>query len=184
MATRQLSRAFASTRSVLSEVSPGQLEAATPCASWDVRALINHFINSAQWGAAAVSGHEHAEEDYAPEDFLTTYDNTIKATLAAFESPDVLDRTIQLPFGKFSGADILNMVTRDQFTHGWDLAQATYHPADLDPDLATELLTQARLDIVDAFRGPEGQAIFAPATTPSPTAPPADQLAAFLGRLC
>ncbi|WP_432885068.1 TIGR03086 family metal-binding protein [Kribbella sp. CA-245084] len=179
---QQLSRAFASTRAVLAEVQAAHLDAPTPCVSWDVRALINHFINSAQWAAATVGGREHTEEDYAPGDFLATYDNSIKATLAAFESPDVLEQTVQLPFGKFSGTDILNMLTRDQFTHGWDLARAINHPTDLDPDLASELLTQAHLDIVDAYRGPNAQAIFGPATKPSLNATPADQLAAFLGR--
>ncbi|MFI5691625.1 TIGR03086 family metal-binding protein [Kribbella sp. NPDC051586] len=183
-ATQQLSRAFASTRAVLTEVQADHLDARTPCVSWDVRALINHFINSARWGAAAVGGYEHTEEDHLSGDFLAGYDDSIKIALAAFESPGVLDQTIQLPFGEFSGTDILNMLTRDQFTHGWDLARAINHPTDLDPDLAAELLTQAHLDIVDAYRGPDGEAIFGPATTPSPTASPADHLAAFLGRPC
>jgi hypothetical protein len=37
-----LGRAFASTRAVLVQVQAGQLEAPTPCVSWDVRALIEH----------------------------------------------------------------------------------------------------------------------------------------------
>lgn len=181
---QQLTRAFASTRAVLTEVQAAHLDAPTPCVSWDVRTLINHFINSAQWAAATVAGHEHTEVDYVPGDFLATYDDNIKATLTAFDSPDVLDQTIQLPFGTFSGTDILNMLIRDQFTHGWDLARAINHPTDLDPGLASELLTQAHLDNLDPYRGPNDQAIFGPATKPSPTASPADQLAAFLGRPC
>jgi uncharacterized protein (TIGR03083 family) len=50
--TDVLGRAFASTRAVLAEVQAGQLAAPTPCAAWDVRALINHFVGTARWAAA------------------------------------------------------------------------------------------------------------------------------------
>ncbi len=60
-----LGRAFASTRAVLVKVQAGQLDAPTSCASWDVRALIEHFTGSARWAAAAIGGEEAAGEDFA-----------------------------------------------------------------------------------------------------------------------
>lgn len=182
--TRQLSRAFASTRVVLAKVGPDQLDAATPCMSWDVRALINHFVGSARWGASAAMGAGHAitDEDYGAGDFLAGYDDSIEVALAAFGSAGVLEKTIELEFGEFSGADLMGMVARDQFTHGWDLARAIGHHTDLDPELADELLVQARVEILDAYRGPEGEAIFGPIVAAPPGACPADRLAAFLGR--
>jgi uncharacterized protein (TIGR03086 family) len=179
-----LSRAFASTRAVLAKVGPGQLDAATPCASWDVRALINHFVGSARWGAAAATGaaQEITVEDYAAGDFLVHYDDSIDLALAAFGSADVLEKRIELAFGEFPGVEVMHMVARDQFTHGWDLARAIGHHTDLDPDLADELLIQAQAEIVDAYRGPEGQAIFGPIVEAPAGACPADRLAAFLGR--
>ena len=182
--TDALNRAFASTRVVLAKVGPDQLNAATPCASWDVRALINHFIGSARWGASAImgTGYEVTDEDYAAGDFLTRYDDSIEAALTAFEPAGVLEKRIELAFGEFSGADLLSMVTRDQFTHGWDLARANGYPTDLDPELAEELLVQARLEIFDAYRGAEGEAIFGPVVEAPAGAGPADRLAAFLGR--
>jgi uncharacterized protein (TIGR03086 family) len=182
--TRQLSRAFASTRVVLAKVGPDQLDAATPCVSWDVRALINHFVGSARWGAAAATGagYEVTDEDHAAGDFLASYDASIRLALAAFGSAGVLERTVELAFGEFTGADLMGMVTRDQFTHGWDLARAIGHHTDLDPGLADELLVQARVEILDAYRGPEGEAIFGPIVEAPASACPADRLAAFLGR--
>ena len=184
VSTRQLSRAFASTRTVLAKVVPGQLAAPTPCVSWDVRALINHFVGSARWGASAAmgTGHEVVDEDYAAGDYLAGYDDSIKTALAAFGSPGVLEKTIKLAFGEFSGADLMGMVARDQFTHGWDLARAIGYHTDLDPELAGELLVQARVEILDAYRGSEGEAIFGPVVETPPGACPADRLAAFLGR--
>lgn len=182
--TGQLSRAFASTRAVLATVGPDRLGAATPCGAWDVRALINHFVGSARWGALAVlgGGAGGGNEDHGDGDFLARYDDTIEVTLAAFGSAGVLGRTIALPFGEFTGADLMSMVTRDQFTHGWDLARALGQDTDLDPALADELLVQARVEVVDAYRGPEGEAFFGPALAAPAGACPADLLAAFLGR--
>jgi uncharacterized protein (TIGR03086 family) len=179
-----LGRAFAVTRTVLTKVGRDQLTAATPCQSWDVRALINHFVGSARWGASAVAGtgYEVTDEDYAAGDYLAHYDAGIEAALAAFGSPGVRDKRIELAFGEFSGADLMGMVARDQFTHGWDLARAIGYPTDLDPQLADELLTRARAEILDAYRGPDGEAIFGPVVEAPAGAGPADRLAAFLGR--
>jgi uncharacterized protein (TIGR03086 family) len=76
---------------------------------------------------------------------------------AAFEADGALDRTVRLPFAEFPGAVVRGMAALDQFTHGWDLARAIGYPADLDPDLAAQLLDQARMAITDAFRGPDGE---------------------------
>ena len=37
-------QAFAHTGAVIAKVSPGDLHAETPCADWDVRALVNHTV--------------------------------------------------------------------------------------------------------------------------------------------
>ena len=191
----ELSRALHSTLAVLTKVQPGQLDGPTPCASWDVRTLISHVTGSARWwaGTVAVSGAgdpaeadyaagDHAAGDYAAGDYAAAYAQSSQIALAAFGADGVLDRTVRLPFGEFPGAVVLGMAATEQFTHGWDLARATGQPTDLDPELATELLGQARLVITDAYRGPDGEALFGPARTAPAGASPADQLAAFLGR--
>lgn len=200
--TRQLSRAFASTRAVLAAVGPEQWGAATPCGAWDVRALVDHFLGSARWGAAAVTdpgagtgsgagagtdpgagpGAETAGEGGAVGDVLARYDEIISVALAAFGAPDVPERKVALPIGDFSGVELLHILTRDQFTHGWDLARAIGYDTDLDPELAEELLAEARDAVLDAYRDPEGAALFGPAVEAPAGARPADRLAAFLGR--
>jgi uncharacterized protein (TIGR03086 family) len=102
--------------------------------------------------------------------------------VAAFEADGALARTVRLPFGEFPGAVLLDLAATEQFTHGWDLARALGHPADLEPALASVLLSHARLAITDAYRGPDGQALFGPAVAAPEGAGPASQLAAFLGR--
>ena len=180
----QLDQALQGTLAVLTKVEPKDLDAPTPCASWDVRALVNHFVGTARWWAATIAGHDDvADVDYAAGDFVAEYEQSIRIAVAAFSADGALDRTVRLPFGEFPGAVLLNLATMEQFTHGWDLARATGQPTDLDPGLAAGLLSQARLAIADAYRGPDGQALFGPAGAVPAGAGPADQLAAYLGRV-
>jgi uncharacterized protein (TIGR03086 family) len=183
MDIKQLDRALVSTRAVVAMVRPDQLAAPTPCASWDVRGLINHFTGTARWGAATISGGSAGDtQDYAAGDFLASYDESIELALAAFGAHGALERTVTLPWGECSGAALMQLCAGDQFTHGWDLARATGQPTDLDPELAGELLVQARGSVRDEMRGPDGVAVFGPAVVAPAGSGPADQLAAFLGR--
>jgi len=177
-----LGRAFASTRSVLVQVQAGQLAASTPCASWDVRALIDHFIGSAHWAVAAIGGEKAAVEGFADGDFVAAYDQGIKGALVAFGAEGALEKTVTLPWGDFSGAELMWLAVNDQFVHGWDLARAIGHDTDLDPGLADELLVRGQAWITDAYRGPDGAGLFGPAVKAMAGTSPADRLAAFLGR--
>ena len=184
-----LNQAMQSTLGVLMKVQPRDLTAATPCASWDVRALVNHFIGTARWWAAAVAGEAAAagddapaDIDYAAGDLVGAYEEGIRIAVTAFAAEGVLDSMVRLPFGEFPGTVVRDMAAMDQFAHGWDLARAIGCPADLDPGLADRLLAHARVAITDAFRGPDGQAPFGPAAPAPAGAGPAGRLAAFLGR--
>ena len=127
----ELDRALQSTLAVLAKVDSGHLDAPTPCASWDVSALINHFIGTTRWWASIVTGEGDAdtrEADYAAGDYVAAYEESIRIAVAAFEADGVLGKTIRLPFGEFPGAVVLGMAATEEFTHGWDLARAIgYH---------------------------------------------------------
>jgi uncharacterized protein (TIGR03086 family) len=178
-----LNQALQSTLAVLTKVGPGDLDAATPCASWDVRALVSHFVGSARWWAALVGGQDAAgDADYAAGDAVAAYEESSRLAVAAFAVEGALDKTVLLPFGEFPGAVLRDLAATEQFVHGWDLARAIGYPAALDPGLASWLLGRARLTVTEAYRGPDGQALFGPAVEAPAGAGPADQLAAFLGR--
>jgi uncharacterized protein (TIGR03083 family) len=51
-----LNQALQSTLAILTKVRSDDLAAPTPCMSWDVRALISHFVGTARWWAAAIAG--------------------------------------------------------------------------------------------------------------------------------
>jgi hypothetical protein len=63
------------------------------------------------------------------------YDQSIKGALAAFGTEGAPEKAVTLPWGEFSGAALMWLAINDQFVHGWDLARAIGHDADLDPGL-------------------------------------------------
>lgn len=185
MSTDALSQAFATTRSVLANVKPDQLDDPTPCASWDVRALVNHIVGGSLWfGLTTNAGTstEPPEADHTEGDMVANYDRAIAAAIDAFSRPGALEKQIELPFGTFPGVAFLGLATTDTFTHGWDLARATGQSTDLASELAEQLLAQAKATIPDQFRGSDGAAPFGAEVAIDDGAPAADRLAAFLGR--
>ena len=184
MVTADLTRAASSTMEVLRHVRPEQMAAPTPCASWDVHALINHFVGSARWWAAMLGARDaDPAVDYAAGDYVAAYEESIRIACAAFTAEGALERVVRMEQGEFPGAVLLGFAATDQFTHGWDLARAIGRPtAGLDPDLAESLLAQAVFGVTDAYRGPDGVAVFGPERAAPAGAGPADRLAAFLGR--
>jgi uncharacterized protein (TIGR03086 family) len=187
MSTAELERAFASTRQVLSNVKPDQLDDPSPCQSWTVREVINHVIGGSFWFAGSVNdGKAPAipDSDFTSGDMVATYDDGIKQAVAAFGAPGAMEKMVELPFGTMPGGFFIGLAQTDAFTHGWDIAKATGQSTDLDPELATQLLEGARAAIQPAFRGDDGIAPFGQEQQPPPNATEADKLAAFLGRTC
>lgn len=181
-----LSSAFDSTMSVLRKVEPHDLVKPTPCASWNVRDLINHIVSAGRWWAAMVSGDASLEapeaEDYTAGDFVVAYEESIRVTLGAFGAEGATERMVTAPFGEFPGAVLATFAATDQFTHGWDLARALGQDTDLAPDLAVALLGLTEVTITDAMRGPDTEALFGPKREAPDGACAADRLAAYLGR--
>jgi uncharacterized protein (TIGR03086 family) len=185
MSADLLARAFASTAGVLSGVDAQELDGATPCASWPVRELVNHVVGGPTYFAvAAETGQAPApdETDFCEGDFVTEFNEGAARAVKAFEADGVMDKMMKLPFGELPGGVFINIAAIDTFTHGWDLAKATGQSTDLDPGLATQLLAIAEGFLSDQLRGPDGQAPFGPKVEAPAGSPPADRLAAFLGR--
>jgi uncharacterized protein (TIGR03086 family) len=97
---------------------------------------------------------------------------------AAFGRPGVLERTYHAPLGTTTGAERLQIRLYDLLAHGWDLALATEHPADLPDDLAAQSLVFARAQLTEQAH--PGR--FGPAQIVAERAPAIERLVAFLGR--
>ena len=184
MSTEMLEKAFASTRGVLANVKPDQLDDPTPCTSWKVRDLVNHIVGGSQWFGKSVDAGESApfsDQDWTAGDWMRSFDDGVKESVAAFGKPGAEEKIVKLPFGEFPGGIFMAIAANDAFTHGWDLAKATGQSTDLDPETATQLIGVAQM-IPDDLRGPDGKAPFGPVVDCADSAPAADQLAAWMGR--
>jgi uncharacterized protein (TIGR03086 family) len=185
MTTENLERAFRNTRAIVANITPDQLSNPTPCASWDVRTLLNHVIGGAYHFAHAINtgkGTGDDDRDYVAGDFVATYDEGIKRAVEGFAAPGAMEKTVELGFGSLPAPAWLGIATTDTLMHGWDLARATGQPTDIDPDFAVEVLAGARAFIQPEFRGEDTTAPFGAETEPPAGASEADKLAAFLGR--
>jgi uncharacterized protein (TIGR03086 family) len=162
---------------VLAKVSPEQMSLPTPCADWDVAALVQHIVGGNTWVQGLAGREPQSLPDGDPVGAVTA---SADGAHAVFAAPDGLTRMFELPFGTMPGAAFIGLRTNDVLTHAWDLAKATGQSTDLDPELATQALEASRMRINENFRG-EGR----PFGAEQPCAegrPVADQLAAFLGR--
>jgi len=163
---------------VLSAVTPEHMSWPTPCSEWVVRDLIEHVIA----GNERVVQRAGMALDVGsrPSDLGAAHRASFAAAQAIFAAPDGLTRTFDLPIGQVSGLVFVRIRALDAFAHAWDLAQSVGQPTDLDPELATQLFESARQILRPDLRGPGKPFGFEQPS--AATAPPATQLACFLGR--
>lgn len=178
-------RSFAQSAAVLARVRPEQLDAPTPCALFDVRALANHLL----FAARRVGEAGRRQQLVEPADAVATADAELSAAfdklaadaLDAWRAPDAFDGDIVLPFGTFPATVVAQIYVLEQLTHAWDLAVAIGARGTLDESLAEAALPIAEATILPEYRGEEPMP-FAAAVAVAATAPAYDRLAAFMGR--
>lgn len=181
-------RAIASTAEIVKGTTASQLGAPTPCAEWDVRALLNHVIGTL-WLADGLFADQEPRylmvpgglpsADLAGHDPVAAYAEASSSALASAGAGDALTRVHVTPLGEMPGPALAGFTTLDILMHGWDLAKATGQPADLDGRLAAHVLQFAE----QTLAAPESRASrIGPPIAVAADAPVTERLAAFLGR--
>lgn len=182
MSTQPLEQAIEVAGNVIANVDQSQLASPTPCASWDVAALINHMVGGQNFFAAAVKGQPPSgESDAAAGDFKSAFAAASADCVGAFQALDDMNQIVKAPFGDMPAQAFMGLAMTDTFQHAWDLAKATGQDTDLAPGMAEMILAASRQNIQENFRGPEG-APFGTEQACADDSPAADRLAAFLGR--
>ncbi len=176
VAHRRAQDAFAG---VLAAVKPQQMGAPTPCAEWDVGELIGHVIGGNE-RVLIRAGLRSEPAACWPADLVEAHRATAAAAQQVFAAPGGMTTTFGLPIGPVPGSMFVWIRAVDALVHGWDLARATGQSTGLDPELAGYLLAESRERATGALRGP-GK-VFGYPQPCDEARPPADQLAAFLGR--
>lgn len=184
MSTAPLEQAISSAKAVLAAVKPSDLDKTSPCASWKVSELINHFIGAHYWFASVAKGDADDGDppDFAAGDFNAAFAQGAAASVAAFNAPGVMEKSLKLPWGEMMGSQFAGLAAVETLTHAWDVAHATGQSTDLAPELAAMLLVGARAGVPDEFRGTDKDSAFGPEQQAPAGATNADKLAAFLGR--
>jgi uncharacterized protein (TIGR03086 family) len=149
----------------------------TPCAGWDLGALIAHMTEQHLIFAAAARG--------GAVPAARTYAEAADLVLAAFAEPGMLDRPIVLteihPTMPFPGRQVVGFHLVDYVVHGWDVAVSLGVPFTVSPDVLALTLPIARaVPGGEARRAPN--AAFGPELEVPAGASPLDEILLLLGR--
>jgi uncharacterized protein (TIGR03086 family) len=184
-----LERAVAQAKTIVAGVRDDQLSAPTPCAEWDVKALLGHMLGGALlFEAAAREGSvpksvmdEVTSPDLVGPDFRERMAAAADAMVAAFNAPGAIERTMELPFGAMPGHAVRTIATQDTAIHAADLAIATGQSFD-DAELAEASLEVGRRQEAAAGGMMRSPTVFGPEQQCADDAPAHTRLLAFAGR--
>jgi uncharacterized protein (TIGR03086 family) len=132
--------ALDTTRAFVAGVAPDQWADATPCAEWDVRALVNHVVSGNLWAAELVAGAtieavgNRLDGDVLGDDPLGEYDRSIGPAASAFRAPGAMERPCAVSYGPVPGEIYCGHRFLDVLIHGWDIAKATGQDTTLPVD--------------------------------------------------
>ncbi|HVV20028.1 MAG TPA: TIGR03086 family metal-binding protein [Pseudonocardiaceae bacterium] len=177
-------RAVEVSRSLVRTVTARQLGLPTPCAEWDLGALLAHMAVQHHGFARAVAGERTELADWRPvptDDHVAAYDAAADHVIEAFAAPAAqaylpeIRGGITVPAGMAMGFHFIDYVV-----HSWDVAAALGVPVEFDDEvLATALVVARQVPTDESSRGP-GLA-FGPVLEPSGDAP-LERVLTTLGR--
>jgi uncharacterized protein (TIGR03086 family) len=166
---------------VCAQVTPAELTRPTPCADWDLAALLAHLAASMadlEWGLRTGSTDPWAAEPAAPEpgeliEVLRDQAANLLITCYAHHGQDRLVHVggVPLPAGIVAATAAVEIAV-----HGWDVSAARGPGVEIPSSLAVRMLRLSPLLVVSR------DGLFAPPVAVPPGAAPGDQLVAFLGR--
>lgn len=182
-----LERAINYTLGSLAAVRTAHLAHATPCPSWNLRALLDHLNDSldtlceaASNGRLSAGGDAETSSrpDGAEVDPIAGFRDRAARLRGMWSQIDhgsyivaIDDRALR--------ADVLAYVGAVEIAvHGWDIAQACGTARPIPPRLADDILTFVELIVPETERRPH---FGAPLAAP-PSATAGDRLLAYLGR--
>jgi uncharacterized protein (TIGR03086 family) len=173
---------------VVTLIAPADLNRPTPCAAWDLRALLAHMTVQHLGFAAAAGGRGGELSVWQPVDWadpVAAYTSAAAEVLAAFSAPGILDRDFVLPeiprAPSFPGRIAVGFHLVDYVVHGWDVARTLGRPYQPAPEVLAATLPIARAVPDGPSRLTPGAA-FAPGRPAQADPAPLDEILRRLGR--
>ena len=166
-------------------VRPDELGDRTPCADYDVRALLGHVVSVLRKLARVGTGGDARDvpdviDGIADDGWASAFTAARSEAERVWADDGSLDRMVELPWATLPGRDVIDAYTHEFTAHSWDLAHATGRLAELDPDLAAQALTAFSTFAPPEDRSEQGR--FSPVVAVPDDADIYTRLAAYLGR--
>lgn len=171
------------------DLGADQLDRPTPCAEFDVRALLEHLfgcgIRTHRYATDRAVGDAPATVPLSSDDpaavaaGLRRLCERGEAAWAEWSAEDLGAQTVTGPFGTVPAGASVGIMASEFLVHAWDLAVATDQPSEADPAVAATLLRVMQ----QALPG-EGQRADVPFADPVPPAEgagPTERLANWTG---
>ena len=171
-----LERAISYALGTVQGVTADVLHAATPCAGWDLRTLLQHINESLDLLHECVAGPTATAPPAT--DPLDLFRARATRLVAAFSRSPATQRVViaggcPLALGVIARTGALEIAV-----HGWDISRAIQESRPIPNELASDLLCACPALVADARH----HRLFAPPVPLPPAAGPSDQLVALLGR--
>lgn len=176
-----LARALDQTGELIAGTDPSLAQAPTPCADFDVAALIGHLQGVVRRIGIIVRQRplEPMALDWPIEMRAAHWASGRADTDIALAQAD-LEARVQVPWGEVTVAQAIGSYVSELAVHGWDLAVATGRMAELDPQLAEAALPWAMAKIPAEPRG--GFIPFGPVVPVPEDGPAYQRLLGWTGR--
>jgi uncharacterized protein (TIGR03086 family) len=168
---------------LVGDLGPEDLTLPTPCAGWDVRALLNHTLGEVVMMTRVNGGQPGGTDDHGDlvGDGLALgalWDELGRANVASWREAGLQGDRAYF-YGTFPAAAAAISNLGEVLLHSWDLAQATGRGYVIDPDLAALVYGLYSAVPLDDKRA---KGVLGPEVTMPADAPVADRVLALLGR--
>lgn len=172
-----LERAIGYTLGSLLLVTPAAMTRPTPCADWDLDALLRHMDDSlAALHEAITAGRVSPDSARPADDPVSSLKNRACQLLGAWTNG--LDQIVSVADRALTSALVGQAGAVEIAVHGWDVARACGVDRPIPAELAEELLFLSLLIVTEDDR--PGR--FGLPVAVCPPGGPAERLLAFLGR--
>ncbi len=176
-----LEQSYDQTALLVAGLTRAELDAASPCVGWDVRATLNHLVG-ATWMFTLVNQGQAADEDAGDalgDDATLAVKAAAKENLASWRQPGALEGERSYSFGTFPamGAAMLNL--EEVVVHNWDVAKGTGQELIIDPAVGRMIYDWGVAIPLHDFRD---HGYFGPEVAVSASASIVDRLVGLLGR--
>ncbi|MFE2875160.1 TIGR03086 family metal-binding protein [Streptomyces roseus] len=141
-----MTRAAAEAARIARGVRKEHLDGPTPCADFDTRALINHWVLYTAHGLEYRARRKALPQELLDRDFTAApawadaYADQLDRAVAAWAEPAVWEGEVDLGGMTMPAVTVAQMVIKEMVAHGWDVARATGQQLEVQDDLAQMVL--------------------------------------------